>query len=96
MRNAPDRPRYDPEKVRARAEEALGWEPGASRDLSFAMLREALKAKPEKWKAAKDIDDMLRTGDHLSAPARAPFREYVPSEVFDDEEEGGGPFGRAI
>lgn len=90
--------RYDPEKVRARAEEALGWAPGSSRELSFKMLREALKAKPEKWKAAKDIDDMLRTGDHLiGEPARpdpiateGPLSTSgVPGEV---REIGGVPY----
>lgn len=69
MRSREDRPRYDPEKVRQRAEAALGWEPGASAGMTFEFLREALKAKPEKWKAAKDIEDMLRTGDHLLGEA---------------------------
>jgi hypothetical protein len=67
-RKAEDRARYDPEKVRRRAEEALGWELGSSRDMSFRMLAEMLKSKPEKWKALNDIEDMLRTGDHLDEP----------------------------
>lgn len=24
------------------------------------------------------------------------MREYIPSDVFEDQEEGGGPFGRVI
>ena len=63
-----ERARYDADKVRQRAEEALGWEPGSSKDMSFNLLLEALKAKPEKWKARRDIEDMLRTGDHLLEP----------------------------
>lgn len=63
-----ERARYDADKVRRRAEDALGWKPGASEGMSFKMLLEALKAKPEKWKARKDIEDMLRVGDHLYEP----------------------------
>ena len=65
--------RYSPSKIRARAEEKLGWAPGSSRNISFGTLREMLKVRFPKL--AHEIRCMLDAGDHLLEEEPAPLAE---------------------
>jgi hypothetical protein len=55
--------RFSPSKIRARAEEKLGWSPGSSKDISFGMLRDLLKDRFPKL--AHEIACMVDAGDHV-------------------------------